>query len=157
MATVSGSCVWGGGSYTISYIYRARETAPVCEKEKAHPAVGAMSKRTIDSFFRPAALAASVPAPVPQSTESEDDDAEQCVAKKSRTHNFREDWLREFSWLRYCKEKNSMNCQCCSRYPRTAGNTKFADSVGTSQFKHDTLVKHNISIKHRAYRDMLIN
>ena len=147
----------GGGSYTTSYIYRARETAPVCEKEKAHPAVGAMSKRTIDSFFRPAALAASVPAPVPQSTESEDDDAEQCVAKKSRTHNFREDWLREFSWLRYCKEKNSMNCQCCSRYPRTAGNTKFADSVGTSQFKHDTLVKHNISIKHRACRDMLIN
>ena len=43
-----------------------------------------MTKRTIDSFFRPAApaaLAASVP--VPQSTESGDDDAEHCVAKKA--------------------------------------------------------------------------
>ena len=117
-----------------------------------------MTKRMIHSFFRPAApaaLAASVP--VPQSKESGDDDAEHCVAKKARTHHFREDWLREFSWLKYSKENNSMNCECCSRYPKTAGNTKFADSAGTSQFKHDTLVKHNLNAKHKVCRDMLTN
>ncbi|ROL44722.1 Serine/threonine-protein kinase OSR1 [Anabarilius grahami] len=40
--------------------------------------------------------------PVPESTVSpSDDDAESevGVAKKSRTHHFREDWLKEFSWL----------------------------------------------------------
>ncbi|CAL8397677.1 unnamed protein product [Boreogadus saida] len=91
-----------------------------------------MSKRTIDLFFRPAALAASS-VPVPQSTESEDDDSEDRVAKKGRTQNFREDWLREFGWLRYCKETKSMNCECCSRYPRNAGNTKFADNADPSE------------------------
>ncbi|KAA0719570.1 hypothetical protein E1301_Tti022423 [Triplophysa tibetana] len=57
-----------------------------------------MSKRTIDSFFRPAASV-----PVPESTVSlSDDDAESevGVAKKARTHHFREDWLKEFNWLR---------------------------------------------------------
>ncbi|CAL8349584.1 unnamed protein product [Boreogadus saida] len=87
-----------------------------------------MSKRTIDSFYRPAAIAASS-VPVPQSTESEDDDSEDHVANKGRTQNFREDWLREFCWLRYCKETKSTNCECCSRYPRNAGNTKFADTA----------------------------
>lgn len=114
-----------------------------------------MSKRTIDSFFRPAASV-----PVPESTVSpSDDDAESevGVAKKARTHHFREDWLKEFSWLRYYKQSNCMNCEYCSSYPRTAGNTKFADSTGTSQFKHNTLIKHNLSLNHRVCRDMFIN
>ena len=57
----------------------------------------------------------------------------------------------------YCMETKSMNCECCSRYPRNAGNTKFADTAGSSMFKHNTLVKHNLSLKHRVCRDMLIN
>ncbi|ROI15239.1 Zinc finger protein 862 [Anabarilius grahami] len=114
-----------------------------------------MSKRTIDSFFRPAASV-----PVPESTVSpSDDDAESevGVAKKARNLHFREDWLKEFSWLRYYKQLNYMNCEYCSSYPRTAGNSKFADSTGTSQFKHKTLIKHNLSLKHRVCRDMFIN
>lgn len=50
-----------------------------------------------------------------------------------------------------------MNCECCSRYPRTAGKMNFADSAGTLQLKHNTLVKHNQSLKHRVCRDMLLN
>ena len=84
-------------------------------------------------------------------TQSDDDsESEVCEVIKSRTHHFQEDWLREFNWLRYCNETNLMNCECCSRFPRTAGNTKFADSAGTSQFKHNTLVRHNLSLKHRV-------
>lgn len=50
-----------------------------------------------------------------------------------------------------------MNCECCSRYPRAVGNKKFANSAGKSQFKHDTLAKHNQSLKHRVCRDTLLN
>jgi len=44
-----------------------------------------------------------------------------------------------------------------SRYPITAGNTKFADRAGTSQFKHNMLVKHNLILRHRVCGDRLIN
>ena len=49
-----------------------------------------------------------------------------------------------------------MNCECCSLYPRTAGNAKFADIAGMSQYKHNTIVKHNRSLV-CVRRDLLIN
>ncbi len=47
-----------------------------------------------------------------------------------------------------------MNYKFCCRYPQHAGNTKFADHTGNTQLKHDTLIKHNASLKHKTCHDL---
>lgn len=103
-----------------------------------------MAKRTISLYFLPKPNDVEKRNP---ENESDSDCEETVVAKKGRNINFRDEWLREFTWLWYFRETNSMNCKFCCRYPQHAGNTKFADKTGTAQLKHDTLIKHNVRNK----------
>ncbi|KAL7405852.1 hypothetical protein ABVT39_008619 [Epinephelus coioides] len=115
-------------------------------------------KRTIDSFFTRKNNPETPVGPVPVSQTSDDDSSEDesagdvAAPKKPKPYHFRQEWLTEFTWLRYCKEKKVMSCMSCSQCgPKFAGKTKFANS--TTHFKHEMLVKHNNSIRHKLCRD----
>ncbi|KAK7877196.1 hypothetical protein WMY93_032098 [Mugilogobius chulae] len=108
-----------------------------------------MAKRTLDAFF------GSAQSKETTLTNNEEDET---PAKKTTTYSFREEWLKEFTWLRYDKINKTMNCYYCHKFgPTYAGNTKFAADCGTAQFKHDTLSKHNNSLKHKQCRDLHIS
>ncbi|XP_056283011.1 zinc finger protein 862-like [Pseudoliparis swirei] len=108
-----------------------------------------MAKRTISSYFLPKPIEKTNP-----ENESDSTCEETVVAKKVNKFSFRDEWLREFTWLRYFRETNSMNCTFCCRFSQHAGNTNFSDKTGTTQLKHDTLIKHNASLKHKMCRDL---
>lgn len=72
--------------------------------------------------------------------------------KTSKIYMFREGWLREFKWLRRDKTKNTKFCRKCG--VKAAGKTYFAS--GSSNLKHKSLLKHNLSQKHINFWDKCI-
>ena len=50
-----------------------------------------------------------------------------------------------------------MNYRFCSGYPQHVANTKFAGNAGTTQLKHNTLVKHSASLRHKICHDLFLN
>ncbi|TNN47700.1 hypothetical protein EYF80_042110 [Liparis tanakae] len=99
-----------------------------------------MAKRTVSSYFLPKLHDIEKTNP---ENESDSDREETVVAKKGRKFSFRDEWLREFTWLRCFRETRSMSCTFCCRFPQHAGNMTCADKTGTTRLKHDTLIKPN--------------
>ncbi|TNN61748.1 hypothetical protein EYF80_028047 [Liparis tanakae] len=99
-----------------------------------------MAKRTVSSYFLPKPHDIEKTNP---ENESHSDCEETVVAKKGRKFSFRDEWLREFTWLRCFRETSSMNRTVCCRFPQHAGHTTCADKTGTARLKHDTLIRHN--------------
>ena len=57
-----------------------------------------------------------MPGPGPAETEeaeSERQPGPDTEIKKTQIYSFRQDWLKEFPWLRYDKERNAMHCVYC--------------------------------------------
>ena len=52
---------------------------------------------------------------------------------------------------------NSMNCKFCIRYLQHVGSATFAGNAGTTLLKHDTLVKHSASLRHKICRGLYSN
>lgn len=113
-----------------------------------------MAKQTIDAFF--SAKPGHLQQQFAEKKEKSGDESP-VVVKKPRRQLLRQEWLSEFMWLRYCKTSSTMNCVFCSQCTQHAGKTKFAEATGTTQFKHDTLMKQNISLKHKRCRDRYVN
>ncbi|TNN25812.1 hypothetical protein EYF80_064056 [Liparis tanakae] len=93
-------------------------------------------KRTVSSYFVPQPH--DVEKTNPQN-ESHSDCEETVAAKKGRKFSFRDERLREFTWLRCFRETSSMNRTVCCRFP---------------QHEHDTLIRHNAGLKHKMCRDL---
>ena len=67
-----------------------------------------------------------------------------------QTHGFEHSWLKEFSWLLYDKEEQSMYCKLCKRYgklPRN-GTGKWVNT-GATTLRHNKICKHKASVMHR--------
>lgn len=78
-----------------------------------------MAKRTISSYVLPKPNDVEKTNP---ENESDSDCEETAVAKKGRNINFRDEWLREFTWLRYFRETNSQ--KNTTRLSNTTSETK---------------------------------
>ena len=68
-------------------------------------------------------------------------DCEKVEAKRS----FQSSWLRDFSWLRFDKEKSQMTCELCLKHKKANALTE-----GTSNFRTSTLTRHAESKDHQA-------
>lgn len=69
-------------------------------------------------------------------------------------YSFRQDWLKQFPWLRYNKGRNAMHCVYCQECGQNmAGKSAF---VSGSTFRIETLKKHNMSKKHTICRDKCV-
>ena len=67
-----------------------------------------------------------------------------------QTHGFEHSWLKEFPWLLYDKEEQSMYCKLCKRYgklPRN-GTGKWVNT-GATTLRHNKICKHKTSVMHR--------
>ena len=62
---------------------------------------------------------------------------------ESRKRSFQQNWLNEFAWLRYDKNKNLMTCLICSQY-ETIG----VYASGSNFFRKDSLYSHEKSVSH---------
>ena len=68
-------------------------------------------------------------------------DCEKVEAKRS----FQSSWLRDFSWLRFDREKSQMTCELCLKHKKANALTE-----GTSNFRTSTLTRHAESKDHQA-------
>ena len=68
-------------------------------------------------------------------------DCEKVEAKRS----FQFSWLRDFSWLKFDKEKSQMTCELCLKHKKANALTE-----GTSNFHTSTLKRHAESKDHQA-------
>jgi hypothetical protein len=67
--------------------------------------------------------------------------------EKKRERKFREEWKQDFSWLDYDREKNTMSCTVCPRFPRLADKGSSFVS-GSSSFRLQHIVSHGQSFHH---------
>ena len=58
---------------------------------------------------------------------------------KDKVRMFREDWLRDFDWLRYDSQKKLIMCLFCMEKPHISCKTDFA--TGCSNFEGEILTK----------------
>ncbi|XP_004697558.1 zinc finger and BTB domain-containing protein 10 isoform X2 [Echinops telfairi] len=70
--------------------------------------------------------------------------------------SFQSSWLKDFPWLRYCKETGLMSCGWCQKTPEDAGSEDLPPvghdelSRGTRNYKKTLLLRHHVSSEHRA-------
>lgn len=90
-----------------------------------------------------------------ETTESEKEPGPETQSKKLKTYSFRQDWLKQFPWLRYDKGRNIMHCVYCHECGQSmAGNSAFVS--GSTTFRIETLKKHSKSKKHTTCRDRCV-
>ncbi|XP_036193274.1 zinc finger and BTB domain-containing protein 10-like [Myotis myotis] len=71
--------------------------------------------------------------------------------------SFQEAWLRDFPWLRYCKDTGLMSCAWCQKTPSdgSGGNLPPGGhdelSQGTRNYKKTLLLWHHLSTEHKLH------
>ncbi|KAK0132144.1 Zinc finger protein 862 [Merluccius polli] len=67
--------------------------------------------------------------------------------KKPKTYSFRQDWLKQFPWLRYNKRRNEMHCVYCQECGQNmAGNSAFRQVVAIrSSEEAEMIIKFNVA------------
>ena len=67
-----------------------------------------------------------------------------------QTHGFEHSWLKEFPWLLYDKEEQSMYCKLCKRYGKLLRNgTGKWVNTGATTLRHNKICKHKTSVMDR--------
>ncbi|CAL8323617.1 unnamed protein product [Arctogadus glacialis] len=90
-----------------------------------------------------------------ETTKSEMDPGPETQIKRPKMYAFRQDWLKQFPWLRYDKERNAMHCVYCQECGQNmAGNSAFVS--GSTTFHIETLKEHNMSKKHTTCLDKCV-
>ena len=69
------------------------------------------------------------------------------TGKCKRIRKYQSSWERDFPWLGYDKEKNTMKCRLCRSFPEIADKTSSL-YIGTSGFRRTTIQAHAKSKSH---------
>jgi hypothetical protein len=86
----------------------------------------------------------------PSSSQTNDENnvlqaAEQSSKKSKRTLKFRNEWLSEFSWLRYDNTTLTMHCRVCEEFD---SSSKVAFVTGSKNYQRSSLTRHQTSDDH---------
>lgn len=70
--------------------------------------------------------------------------------EKKRQRKYREEWSRDFTWLRYDAGANTMHCSLCRDFPRLAdASSRFFVESGNSSFRVHHIQSHDQSYHHK--------
>lgn len=71
--------------------------------------------------------------------------------------SFQNAWLKDFPWLRYCKDTGLMSCGWCQKTPEDGGGGDLPPvghdelSRGTRNYKKTLLLRHHVSTEHKLH------
>ncbi|XP_035886952.1 zinc finger and BTB domain-containing protein 10 isoform X2 [Phyllostomus discolor] len=72
--------------------------------------------------------------------------------------SFQTAWLKDFPWLRYCKDTGLMSCGWCQKTPEDGGGSGDLPPVGhdelsrgTRNYKKTLLLRHHVSTEHKLH------
>lgn len=135
------------------------KSSPLPPKKNKTPLVG--KSRAISSFFQPNSKSSGTRRPTNEAVldSNEISQSSHCgkVPKTSAaTRKFQDSWKKEFPWVIYDPEANTMFCYFCRKADlKIAGKTEFV--IGTKTIKKETLKKHVESHGHLRAQDFVIN
>ena len=92
----------------------------------------------------PADKSASVQNPNESETSAASDQPSTSGQKKTEKRSFQKNWLRDFKWLKFQEDNNSMSCTLCIKHKKSN-----ALSGDCRNFKTSTLTRHADSKDHK--------
>ena len=63
-----------------------------------------------------------------------------------KTYNFQEAWKKEFSWLEYDPDKNSMFCSDCRKFDHLGKRNTIRELDGCNSFRKEVVRAHSLSV-----------
>ena len=98
----------------------------------------------------PADKSASVQNPNESETSAASDQPSTSGQKKTEKRPFQKNWLRDFKWLKFQEDNNSMSCTLCIKHKKS--NALTGDC---RNFKTSTLTRHADSKDHKTKLKLL--